>query len=138
MSRSMVRRRYSEFVILRSILQEQHPSLSVPRLPGRTLLGKRFDQRFIQDRCSGLHSFLKAIVEQPVYLSNKSLHLFLQSSLTMEQVQNVVNGCESFELPHNNSSSLLLYPVDNKAPNEDGRVGILKREICSSLATCAE
>ncbi|XP_022670579.1 uncharacterized protein LOC111268958 isoform X2 [Varroa jacobsoni] len=138
MSRSMVRRRYSEFVVLRSILQEQHPSLTVPRLPGRTLLGKRFDQRFIQERCSGLQSFLKAIVEQPVYLSNKSLHLFLQTSLTMEQIQNVVNGCESFELPHNNSSPFVLYPVDSKTPSQGGRVGILKREACSSLASCPE
>lgn len=134
MTKSMVRRRYSEFVKLRSILQEQHPSMAVPKLPGRTFLGKRFDQRFIQDRCHSLQLFLKTIVEQPVYLSNKSLHLFLQSSLPMDKVQNVVNGGESFELPHNNAP-FILRPTDNrKAPPPVGRVGILKQESCASLS----
>ena len=74
--------------------------------------------------------FLKKVVENPVYLSNKSLHLFLQSSVPMDQVKNVVNGGESFELPHNNSP-IILCPVDNKKPT--GRVGILKQESCASL-----
>jgi len=131
MNKSMVRRRYSEFVALRAILQEQHPSLSVPKLPGRTFLGKRFDQPFIQDRCHALQQFLRTIVEQPVYLSNKSLHLFLQSSLPMDKVQNVVNGGESFELPHNNAP-FILRPVDNRKPAD--RIGILKQESCASLS----
>ncbi|XP_003743574.1 uncharacterized protein LOC100904087 isoform X2 [Galendromus occidentalis] len=131
MSKSMVRRRYSDFVTLRSILLEQHPSTTVPKLPGRTFFGKRFDQRFIQERCHSLQIFLKEIIEQPVFLSNKSLHLFLQSSLPMDKVQNVANGAESFELPHNNAP-LILRPVDAKKPT--GRVGILKQESCASLS----
>ncbi|KAL1433890.1 hypothetical protein MTO96_012115 [Rhipicephalus appendiculatus] len=61
MSRSTVRRRYSEFVHLKSLLKELQPSF---------------------------------VLTEPLYLSNKSLHLFIQTSLTMKEIEDVVRGTE--------------------------------------------
>jgi len=136
MSKSMVRRRYSDFVTLRSILQDQHPNLSVPKLPGRTILGKRFDQRFVDERCRGLQQFLRSIMEQPIYLSNKSLHLFVQTELSMKQIQDVVDGMDSYELPHNKTEVLILRPCDGNK-NAGSPSSILKgRDSCNSLVSC--
>lgn len=93
MSRSTVRRRYSEFVHLKSLLKELQPSLTPPRLPSKTLM-KRFDDKFIESRRAGLETFLRDVLTEPLYLSNKSLHLFIQTSLTMKEIEDVVKGAE--------------------------------------------
>ncbi|XP_075548242.1 uncharacterized protein LOC142582423 isoform X1 [Dermacentor variabilis] len=98
MPRSTVRRRYSEFVYLKSLLKELQPSLAPPRLPSKTLM-KRFDDKFIEDRRAGLESFLRNVLTEPLYLSNKSLHLFIQTSLTMKEIEDVVKGTEGTYIP---------------------------------------
>uniref|UniRef100_L7M266 Putative the phosphoinositide binding phox logy domain of sorting nexin 10 n=1 Tax=Rhipicephalus pulchellus TaxID=72859 RepID=L7M266_RHIPC len=98
MSRSTVRRRYSEFVHLKSLLKELQPSLTPPRLPSKTLL-KRFDDKFIESRRAGLETFLRDVLTEPLYLSNKSLHLFIQTSLTMKEIEDVVRGTEGACIP---------------------------------------
>ncbi|XP_037573916.1 uncharacterized protein LOC119456294 isoform X2 [Dermacentor silvarum] len=98
MSRSTVRRRYSEFIYLKSLLKELQPSLTPPRLPPKTLM-KRFDDKFIEDRRAGLESFLRNVLTEPLYLSNKSLHLFIQTSLTMKEIEDVVKGTEGTYIP---------------------------------------
>nr|XP_037278652.1 uncharacterized protein LOC119171886 isoform X2 [Rhipicephalus microplus] len=98
MSRSTVRRRYSEFVHLKSLLKELQPSLTPPRLPSKTLL-KRFDDKFTENRRAGLETFLREVLTEPLYLSNKSLHLFIQTSLTMKEIEDVVRGTEGAYTP---------------------------------------
>uniref|UniRef100_A0A131XB97 Putative the phosphoinositide binding phox logy domain of sorting nexin 10 n=1 Tax=Hyalomma excavatum TaxID=257692 RepID=A0A131XB97_9ACAR len=98
MSRSTVRRRYSEFVHLKSLLKELQPSLTPPRLPPKTLM-KRFDDKFIESRRAGLESFLRDVLSEPLYLSNKSLHLFIQTSLSMKEIEDVVRGIEGSYIP---------------------------------------
>ncbi|KAM7315822.1 sorting nexin-10 isoform X1 [Ixodes scapularis] len=99
MSRSVVRRRYSEFRHLRSLLNEQQPSLVPPRMPSRTLLLKRFDSEFIENRRRGLETFLRLVLSEPLYLSNKSLHLFIQTNLTMAEIEDVVRGTDAGNSP---------------------------------------
>ncbi|XP_064462572.1 sorting nexin-10-like [Ornithodoros turicata] len=90
MSSSQVRRRFSEFYQLRHLLSEQLPSLTPPTLPFRTFLVKRFDSSFIEARRKGLEEFLKEVLLEDLYLSNKSLHLFIQSNLRMDEIRDVV------------------------------------------------
>uniref|UniRef100_G3MNT4 PX domain-containing protein n=1 Tax=Amblyomma maculatum TaxID=34609 RepID=G3MNT4_AMBMU len=98
MPRSTVRRRFSEFISLKNLLKELQPSLTPPRLPSKTLL-KRFDDKFIEERRSGLETFLRNVLTEPLYLSNKSLHLFIQTSLTMKEIEGVVKGTEGTYIP---------------------------------------
>lgn len=98
MPRSAVRRRFSEFIHLRSLLKELQPSLTPPRLPSRTIM-KRFDDKFIEERRSGLESFLRDVLMEPLYLSNKGLHLFIQTSLTMKEIEDAVKGTEGTYMP---------------------------------------
>lgn len=60
---------------------------------------KRFDDKFIEDRRSGLECFLREVLTEPLYLSNKGLHLFIQTSLTMKEIEDVVKGTDETYMP---------------------------------------
>ncbi|XP_065072001.1 sorting nexin-10A-like [Rhopilema esculentum] len=93
--RSSVRRRYSDFVWLRNWLSENNEGFSsirkTPSLPPKKLIG-RFEVEFIQNRMKGLQRFLRKVIEQNVFLSDKALHLFLQSNLSVKQIENYLTG----------------------------------------------
>lgn len=72
--------------------------MTPPRLPSKTLL-KRFDDKFTENRRAGLETFLREVLTEPLYLSNKSLHLFIQTSLTMKEIEDVVRGTEGAYTP---------------------------------------
>ena len=87
---SSVRRRYSEFVWLRTYLGNQNDVFSrvkTPNLPPKKLVGKN-NPEFIQSRMRGLQKFLRKIIEHNVFLSDKALHLFLQSGMKVKQIEN--------------------------------------------------
>lgn len=88
---SCVRRRYSEFVHLRGILKTQHPAIDPPLLPPKSYFN-RFNNSFVAQRAEGLEIFLKKILDIPVYLSNKGVHLFLQTQFTMSKIDELVTG----------------------------------------------
>jgi len=87
-----VRRRYSEFVWLRSVLQKklegQPPSRkysSLPPLPpklasvsGLWKKEERFDPAFIEERRVGLEKFINSIANHTYCRFQKELHAFLQ------------------------------------------------------------
>ena len=88
-SQSFVRRRYSDFVWLRSWLSENneaYASRKMPPLPPKKLV-KRFDSEFLEERRKGLQKFLKKVLERNVFLSDKALHLFLQSTMHVKQIK---------------------------------------------------
>lgn len=88
---SSVRRRYSEFVWLRKMLKIHHPSIDPPSLPPKTLFVNRFCPSFIEERRRGLEEFLEKVFMIQIYLSNKCIHLFLQSTLTMKDIEILVS-----------------------------------------------
>ena len=93
-SPSFVRRRYSDFVWLRAWLQKNNGGFSnrkTPSLPPKKLV-RRFDTEFLQQRMKGLQKFLRKVIEQNVYLSDKALHLFLQSEMSVKEIENYLSG----------------------------------------------
>jgi len=81
-----VRRRYKEFVWLRSHLKEKlnerGKRLTLAQLPGNTVgsfLGPgRYDENFVEQRRKGLELFLNSIVNHPFSRFEKALQDFLQ------------------------------------------------------------
>ncbi|GIY33319.1 hypothetical protein CDAR_452602 [Caerostris darwini] len=84
-SYSQVRRRYSEFLHLRRRLAAHHPTIKTPVLPPKNYF-YRFNDELIEERRSGLEKFLDEVLQIPVYLSDKSLHMFLQTSCSMTKI----------------------------------------------------
>jgi len=81
-----VRRRYNDFVWLRSHIKSQldtrGKSITMPELPGNTIssfLGYgRFEPDFIEDRRTGLEAFIVSVVKHPWARFEKGLHSFLE------------------------------------------------------------
>eukprot|EP00794_Sanderia_malayensis_P005486 gene5486-6171_t len=95
LSRSSVRRRYSDFVWLRKWLSENNEGFSsirkTPSLPPKKILG-RFEDEFIEERMKGLQRFLRKVIEHNVFLSDKALHLFLQSNMKVAEIESYLVG----------------------------------------------
>ncbi|XP_023224694.1 sorting nexin-10A-like isoform X1 [Centruroides sculpturatus] len=104
LSKSTIRRRYSEFVQFRKMLKSQHPAIQPPPLPSRSLFKNRFDPDFIEERSQGLEKFLQKVFSISLYLSNKTVHLFSQTKFSMDEISSIVIGgdinvCNSEPLP---------------------------------------
>ncbi|EDQ84339.1 uncharacterized protein MONBRDRAFT_39315 [Monosiga brevicollis MX1] len=83
---SQVRRRYSDFDWLRAEL-ERDSKIMLPPLPPKALSRQMpwvseekgiFAQEFIEERCTGLESFINKIAGHPLAQNQKCLHMFLQ------------------------------------------------------------
>eukprot|EP00794_Sanderia_malayensis_P019998 gene19998-21959_t len=88
---SKVRRRYSDFVWLRERLTKDLMTADPPILPGRKLFG-RFNTDFIKQRQRRLQDFLSKVVRNNVYLSHVALHLFLQSKMSVEEMEEYIDS----------------------------------------------
>ena len=117
-SQSFVRRRYSDFVWLRSWLSENneaYASRKMPPLPPKKLV-KRFDSEFLEGRRKGLQKFLKNVLERNVFLSDKALHLFLQSTMHVKQIKEYLKGNiqpDIFEINFGQVGGEYNIPTDN-------------------------
>ena len=69
-------------------LQDQHPYITCPSLPARPFLLFISDKRKLEI----LSEFLSAVLRERQYLSNKALHLFLQTSLSWEKIMMNMEG----------------------------------------------
>ncbi|XP_012553662.2 uncharacterized protein LOC100206094 isoform X1 [Hydra vulgaris] len=87
---SKVRRRYSDFVWLRSRLIKDTQT-EAPRLPGKRLFG-RFHKDFIKQRQKQLKDFIFGLVENASYLSHPGFHLFFQSSLSVDDIEEFLDN----------------------------------------------
>ncbi|XP_063730048.1 sorting nexin-7 [Eleginops maclovinus] len=75
-----VRRRYQDFLWLRSRLEENHPTLIVHPLPEKFVMKgmvERFNEDFIETRRRALQRFLSKISEHPLLSCSPHLKIFL-------------------------------------------------------------
>ncbi|XP_011471869.1 sorting nexin-7 [Oryzias latipes] len=75
-----VRRRYQDFLWLRSKLEESHPTLIVHPLPEKFVMKgmvERFNDDFIETRRKALQRFLSRISEHPVLSHSQHFKVFL-------------------------------------------------------------
>lgn len=59
----LVRRRYSDFEWLRTVLLKYHPGHVVPPLPNKKIGSRRFEVDFIEKRMKFLSMFMDAVME---------------------------------------------------------------------------
>ncbi|OBS77443.1 hypothetical protein A6R68_16156 [Neotoma lepida] len=105
---SCVRRRYREFVWLRKQLQRNAGLVPVPELPGKSTFFGSSDE-FIEKRRQGLQHFLEKVLQSVVLLSDSQLHLFLQSQLSVPEIEACVQGRGSLTV----SDAILCYAMSN-------------------------
>lgn len=85
--RSSVARRYSQFRWLKKRLSQACPYVDVPSLPSAgCFLTDRFTKGFIESRRRGLEEFIRRIYSIPTLLSEASFHLFVQTNLTTQDI----------------------------------------------------
>lgn len=76
---SRVRRRYSDFEFFRKCLTRElamyggPPRVVVPHLPGKILLGNRFNDEVIEERRKGLCKWLQAVAGHPLLQSGSKV-----------------------------------------------------------------
>ena len=73
----LVRRRFSDFEWLRTILCKCFPRVIVPPIPGKKIGSRRFEEDFIQKRMSFLQRFIDAVMENESFKTNEALIAFL-------------------------------------------------------------
>ena len=76
----LVNRRYSDFLNLRSALQNQFPHNLVPPLPGKKMGGRRFELDFVSKRMHFLNEFLNNLVSIEEFKATDILISFLSMS----------------------------------------------------------
>lgn len=137
-SQSFVRRRYSDFVWLKAWLQRNNEGFSyrkTPSLPPKKLV-RRFDKEFIEERRQGLQKFLRKVIEQNVYLSDKALHLFLQSGMSVKDIEHYLNGGNKSHQQSNDSAAQTLSENDQYEAQNDKLLQIV--EIPNERNSCNE
>ncbi|XP_029954913.1 sorting nexin-7 [Salarias fasciatus] len=86
-----VRRRYQDFLWLRSKLEEAHPTLIIHPLPEKFVMKgmvERFNNDFIETRRKALHRFLNRISEHPILSYSQTFKVFLTAQdLTSQRKQ---------------------------------------------------
>ncbi|XP_029429565.1 sorting nexin-11 isoform X3 [Rhinatrema bivittatum] len=107
---SCVRRRYREFVWLRKRLQKNAGLVPVPELPGKTPFFVGNSDEFVEKRRHGLQQFLEVALQNMVLLSDSRLHLFLQSQLSLAEIETCVQGQGPFTV----IEAILTYAMSNQ------------------------
>ncbi|XP_003467105.1 sorting nexin-11 [Cavia porcellus] len=115
---SCVRRRYREFVWLRKQLQRNAGLVPVPELPGKAPFFGSSDE-FIEKRRQGLQHFLEKVLQSVVLLSDSQLHLFLQSQLSVPEIEACVQG----RSPTTAAEAILHYAMSNCGWAQEERPG---------------
>ncbi|XP_064030611.1 sorting nexin-11 isoform X2 [Pogoniulus pusillus] len=120
---SCVRRRYREFVWLKRQLQRNAGLVPVPELPGKSTFFVGSTDEFIEKRRQGLQQFLEKVVQNVVLLSDSRLHLFLQSQLSVPEIEACVQG----QGPQTVTEAILHYAMSNCgwAQEEESRPTLL-------------
>ncbi|XP_061446144.1 sorting nexin-11 isoform X1 [Rhineura floridana] len=127
---SCVRRRYREFVWLKKRLQKNAGLVPVPELPGKSTFFAGSTDEFIEKRRQGLQQFLEKVVQNVVLLSDSQLHLFLQSQLSVPEIEACVQG----QGPLSVTDAILHYAMSNCGwvQEEDSHSTLLARGDFSS------
>lgn len=122
---SCVRRRYREFVWLKKRLQKNAGLVPVPELPGKSTFFAGSTDEFIEKRRRGLQQFLEQVMQNVVLLSDSQLHLFLQSQLSVPEIEACVQG----RGPLSVTEAILRYAMSNCGwvQEEDSHSALLAR-----------
>ena len=72
-----VRRRYSDFTLLRHILCKYYPKMLIPPLPEKKIGNKRFKPDFIERRMKFLQIFIDDVIKNESFKANGALTIFL-------------------------------------------------------------
>ncbi|KAM4645271.1 sorting nexin-11 isoform 4-T8 [Amazona ochrocephala] len=81
----------------------------VPELPGKSTFFVGSTDEFIEKRRQGLQQFLEKVVQNVVLLSDSRLHLFLQSQLSVPEIEACVQG----QGPQTVTEAILHYAMSN-------------------------
>ncbi|KAM6238694.1 sorting nexin-11 [Porphyrio hochstetteri] len=129
---SCVRRRYREFVWLKRQLQKNAGLVPVPELPGKSTFFVGSTDEFIEQRRQGLQQFLEKVVQNVVLLSDSRLHLFLQSQLSVPEIEACVQGRGSQTV----TGAILHYAMSNCGWGQEGALpGGRLRGSCADLGS---
>jgi len=101
LKRSSTIRTISSFYTLAGILKTQHPYVSVPSLPVRPLIYLQGTRA----QANQLASWLTGVLTDRQLLSNRSLHLFLQTSYSMERILENAEGYRDDQVSRKQYSS---------------------------------
>ena len=91
----IVNRRYSDFINLRTALQNQFPHNLIPPLPGKKIGGRRFELDFVSKRMHFLNEFLNNLVAIEEFKTSDFLVSFLslvdrsQFDYKMKEINNL-------------------------------------------------
>ena len=91
----VVNRRYSDFINLRTALQNQFPHKLIPPLPGKKIGGRRFELDFVSKRMHFLNEFLNNLVAIEEFKTSDFLVAFLsfvdraQFEFKMKEINNI-------------------------------------------------
>ncbi|MCQ2819613.1 MAG: hypothetical protein MJ252_20305 [archaeon] len=73
----IVRRRFNDFLWLRSILVKCYPRLMVPPIPSKKMGSRRFEEDFIKKRMSFLQKFIDSVMTSEDFKTSEALIGFL-------------------------------------------------------------
>ncbi|CAF0763189.1 unnamed protein product [Didymodactylos carnosus] len=112
----IVRRRYNDFVWLKTILDNKYPFNIIPPLPSKHSLTKKLqtdNMDFIRKRIIGLQNFLQRLADNPIISIDNSFQLFLSSDdQTLKSAQGLaINNVSSSS---STSSMSNVFQVKNK------------------------
>ncbi|KAM9494304.1 sorting nexin-10A [Clarias gariepinus] len=131
---SCVRRRYSEFVWLRQRLQNNALLVQLPKLPPANPFFSLSNTLQLNKRIEGLQKFLEAVMKMPLLLSDSHLHLFLQSQLSIAQMDACVHGLTRYTV----AEAIQRYVYDTHIPLKDDTTHYCDSdcERCACLGIC--
>ena len=72
-----VRRRYSDFEWLWTVLCARYPGTIIPVLPGKSMFGS--GEEFLKARQEGLNDFMKRLMQNPFFKADETVQKFLKS-----------------------------------------------------------
>ena len=124
-----VRRRYSDFTLLRNLLCKFYPRYFIPPLPEKKIGGKRFQPNFIEKRMKILQIFMDEITCNETFKANDALVSFLSMGdhNTFEKKMKELNSKsfnQTFEDIKTLSGHVKILQQDNKSDKYLSRVSI--------------
>eukprot|EP00092_Neocalanus_flemingeri_P028516 GFUD01030968.1.p1 GENE.GFUD01030968.1~~GFUD01030968.1.p1 ORF type:complete len:213 (-),score=51.33 GFUD01030968.1:127-765(-) len=120
LKRSVTIRTFNSFYYLQETLKLLHPYISVPSLPPKPLLMFSSQQQKLQK----LAKFLSSVLSELQYHSNKALHLFLQTTLSLERIQLNLDGVRDDDVPKN--------PLEDRRSNSKNGFNMIFGESLNS------